>query len=329
MELKIILSAVVAFALTALSGPILIPMLKRLKFGQSIREEGPAWHKKKEGTPTMGGIMFIIPIAASTLLFGLLNQKTPDMRLWSALFMAIAYGMIGFIDDYIKVVKKRNLGLSARQKIILQVIVAVAFVASLQMQGALQTGIYLPFIGKTLELSYFYYLFAVVTIVGFVNGVNLTDGLDGLASSVSVPVAVFFMIASGILALTQEGILAGALCGGLLGFLIFNFHPAKVFMGDTGSLFIGGAVVALAFVLNIPVIIFIAGGIYLIEAFSVMLQVAYFKATHGKRLFKMSPLHHHFEKCGWGEVKIVVVFTLISAVLCALSVLGIVNYFVV
>lgn len=324
-----IFAAVVAFAITGALGPVLIPLLRKLKFGQSILEIGPNWHKSKQGTPTMGGILFIAGTIAASLLIGIPAVQRGDPRLLIVLLSAAAFGVIGFLDDYIKVVKKRNLGLTAKQKSFLQLLVAIAMLVSLAATGCITTAVYIPFFNVTIELSWFYYLLAVITIVGFVNGVNLTDGIDGLATGVTIPVMGFFAAAALFLnAEGSVGIFAAAVFGALFAFLIFNFHPAKVFMGDTGSLFLGGAVTACAFALNIPVIIFVCGLIYLIETASVMLQVTYFKLTHGKRLFKMAPLHHHFEMCGLSEVKIMYLFSAFTIVMCVLSYVGIMNYFV-
>lgn len=324
-----IFAAVVAFAITGALGPILIPLLRKLKFGQSILEIGPNWHKSKQGTPTMGGILFIAGSVAASLLIGIPMVQRGDPRLLIVLLSAVVFGAIGFLDDYIKVVKKRNLGLTAKQKSFLQLLVAIAMLISLAATGCITTAVYIPFFNVTVELSWFYYLLAVITIVGFVNGVNLTDGIDGLATGVTIPVMGFFAAAALFLhAEGSVGIFAAAVFGALFAFLIFNFHPAKVFMGDTGSLFLGGAVTACAFALNIPVIIFVCGLIYLIETASVMLQVTYFKLTHGKRLFKMAPLHHHFEMCGFSEVKIMYLFSAFTIVMCVLSYVGIMNYFV-
>ena len=324
-----ILSAVIGFALTVAMGPILIPLLRKLKFGQSILEIGPNWHKSKQGTPTMGGIMFIVGTVAASLIIGLPMAAKGDPRLFIVLLTAVAFGAIGFFDDYIKVVKKRNLGLTAKQKSFLQLLAAVAMLAALSATGCISTALYIPFANITIELSFIYYIFALIVIVGFVNGVNLTDGIDGLATAVTIPVMAFFAMAALFFHMDGTvGVFAAAVFGALFGFLIFNFHPAKVFMGDTGSLFLGGAVVACGFALNIPVIIFVCGLIYLIEAFSVMLQVAYFKLTHGKRLFKMAPLHHHFEMSGYSEVKIMYLFSFFTVIMCVVSYLGIMNYYI-
>ncbi len=316
--IKIIIAGIAALCLTALTGPIMIPALRKLKFGQSILEEGPAWHKSKQGTPTMGGIMFIIGIVVAFAAAGFTYYVSGDVKAPAALILAAVYGLIGFADDYIKVKKKRNLGLTAMQKIILQTVAAAGFILFLSLKGQLSTSILIPFTDIVLELGAAYYVLAMLVLVGMVNAVNLTDGIDGLASSVTVPVALFYALAAYRLGAYGISALSVTLLGGMLGFLIFNFHPAKVFMGDTGSLFIGGMVCSLGFVLNMPFVILLAGLVYLGEAVSVMLQVCYFKISHGKRIFKMTPIHHHFELSGWNEVKIVYVFTIVSLI-CSIA----------
>ncbi len=316
--LKVILATASALAITAFLGPVLIPALRKLKFGQSILEEGPSWHKSKQGTPTMGGLMFIIGIVISFAVWGFPYYTNGDYKAPAAMVLAAVYGLIGFCDDYISVKKKRNLGLTAKQKIVLQTLAAAGFLVFLAVKSPLDTSIGIPFTNKVLELGYAYYFIALIVMVGMVNAVNLTDGVDGLASSVTVPVALFFVICANRIGAGGAGVLGGALLGGMLGFLIHNFHPAKVFMGDTGSLFIGGAVVALAFVVDMPFVILFAGIVYLFEAVSVMMQVLCFKLT-GKRIFKMTPIHHHFEMSGWNEVKIVYVFTLCALIACIIA----------
>lgn len=263
-------------------GPVLIPFLHKLKFGQEIREEGPSWHKKKSGTPTMGGFIFIAGVLAATLFMA------RDTSTLIVLICAVGFGLIGFIDDFIKVILKRNLGLTALQKLALQIALAVAFVITLKALGLLHTDIILPFVKEPVNLGWFYVAFAVFIMVGFVNAVNLTDGLDGLATSVTAVVSLFFAVVSLLAGNNSLAVFLVALTGGCLGFLLFNHYPAKVFMGDTGSLFLGGAVSAAAIVLKMPLILVIVGIIYVVEALSVMLQVASFKLT-GKRIFKMSP----------------------------------------
>lgn len=321
-----ILTALCAFAITAVLGKFLIPFLHKLNFGQTILEIGPSWHKEKQGTPTMGGIMFIVGISVVTTVSVLLYnafgtqavtvyQADPTRNIifvFTGLALALGHSAIGFIDDYIKVVKKRNLGLTAIQKLVLQFAVTIAYLACLGLLGYGGTTV-IPFVG-TVDLGWFYYPIAAIVIVGVVNAVNLTDGIDGLDGSLTFFVSLFFMLIASLVGFMGVGFMSAAVAGGCLGFLVWNFHPAKVFMGDTGSLFLGGIVCALAFAVNMPILLLPLGIVYLCEMFSVMLQVSYFKLTHGKRLFKMSPIHHHFEMCGWSEVKIVSVFSLVTVI---------------
>ena len=330
-----IVAAGTAFLATALLGFIIVPFLHKLKFGQTILDIGPNWHKSKQGTPTMGGIMFIIGIVLSIVLtltlalavggdsglYAQLTSTTPQhkiftVRMIAGAVMALSFGFIGFIDDYIKVVKKRNLGLTPRQKTLLQLLVAAAYLSCLALSGDTFTKI--PFLG-TVDVSHgaglIYWPIALLFIYGFVNAVNLTDGIDGLASSVTMVVSVCFMIISGILQNRALSVLACAAAGGCCGFLCWNLKPAKVFMGDTGSLFLGGLVVALAFGTGYPIVLILAGILYLFEALSVIIQVTYFKKTK-KRIFKMTPIHHHFEMSGWSENKIVLVFSAVTFLGC-------------
>ncbi len=330
-------AAVVAFVISVVLGKVLIPFLHKLKFGQTILEIGPDWHKKKQGTPTMGGIMFIVGIIVSTVVCLVIKtcvsgvSDAQQYNVYIGLVMALCYGLIGFIDDYIKVVKKRNLGLTAKQKLVMQFLVAILYLLALRfIAGDTElTRTFIPFVG-TVDLGWFYYVAASIVIVGIVNATNLTDGIDGLDGSITFFAAVSMMVIATLLSDVGAVIESAALAGGCLGFLVWNFHPAKVFMGDTGSLFLGGMVCAILFALDMPILLLLIGFVYLMEMFSVMLQVTYFKATHGKRLFKMSPIHHHFEMCGWSEVKIVCVFSLITALMGAVAVLltyfGVVNY---
>ncbi len=333
MDFTPIIAAVIAFAICAASGKIVIPFLHKLKFGQTILDIGPKWHEKKQGTPTMGGIMiafgFLSGIAVaitfalifSTGLSKELKSSAYVTRLIAGVALSVGMGLIGFFDDYIKVVKKRNLGLTAKQKTFMQLLVSAAYLATLYLAGATTT--WLPFVGEIDVCSGFgiiYWPIALMFIYGFTNAVNLTDGIDGLASSVTLVVSCGFMIAAGILTNYLHNTLAAALAGACMGFLIWNSHPAKVFMGDTGSMFLGGAVVALSFGIGKPILLIIAGFVYLGEALSVMLQVASFKLT-GKRIFKMSPIHHHFEMSGWNENKIVNVFSLVTLLCCVVAVL--------
>ncbi len=314
------IAAGAAFAAASLFGLWLVPFLKKIHFGQTIRDEGPKWHDSKQGTPIMGGFMFIMAsIVIGTVcivlfhLFSAPETMLMNAKIFGGMFMALCFGAIGFIDDYIKAVKKRNLGLTALQKLILQFIVAIAYLVTVAMFGG-NTSTFIPFAGSV-DLGIFYYPVSAILIVGIVNAVNLTDGIDGLNGSVTFFVSIFFMLIASYVGRLGVSIMGAAMAGGCLGFLIWNFHPAKVFMGDTGSLYLGGFVCALAFALDMPIILILIGLVYIIEMFSVILQVSYFKATKGKRLFKMSPIHHHFEMCGWSEVKIVVIFSIFT-VLC-------------
>lgn len=316
MDMKsAIIPAIIAFVAQLFLCPVCIPLLHRLKFGQYIRAEGPKDHQKKAGTPTMGGIMILISLTLGVLLYFQFNTQ-----ILAALAVTWGFGLIGFLDDYKKVVKKENEGLKPLQKWVLQCLVAGLFVLYLGMSGQ-NTGVMIPFTQLRLELGFFYYIFAFLLMMAFVNGVNFTDGLDGLASGVTVIVAAFFAV----VCWGQDSELmpvASAVAGSLLGFLLFNVNPAKVFMGDTGSLALGGFVSALALMLDIPLLLVIVGFIYVGEVLSVVLQVSYFKATHGKRIFKMAPIHHHFELCGWKETKVVSVFVIVTAILCLIGLLA-------
>ena len=326
--IALLVTVVSAFLITSVIGMWLIPFLRRLHFGQTILDIGPAWHKSKQGTPTVGGIMFIagitIAILAGWLTLELSEQGVADASaagsfyLWGGLLMALAFGLIGFLDDYISVVKKQNLGLKAGQKSLAQLLVAVVYLAAQQI-FAPTTSFWLPFIGD-LDIGIFYYPLMLFIIVGTVNAVNLTDGIDGLDASVTMVAAMGFMVIASITGFSQMNLLAAALAGGCLGFLVWNFHPAKVFMGDTGSLFLGGMVVALAFGLRRPVLLVFIGIVYVVETLSDIIQIGSVKLT-GKRVFKMAPIHHHFEMSGWSEVKIVAVFSAVTAVGCLIAVL--------
>ncbi len=326
MTVVMILTAAVSFVVTAVAGKLLIPFLHKLHFGQSIREDGPTWHKSKQGTPTMGGIMFILGSVAAALIgyavFALTDKGLADpleqMQFFGGIVMALLFGLIGFLDDYIKVVKKRNLGLTAWQKIIGQVLVTALYLTALYIVGDRSTIINVPFLGQW-DLGFFYYPILGILIIGIVNSVNLTDGIDGLCGSVTFIVAVFFMVVSTIAEQYGMKILATALAAACIGFLVYNLHPAKVFMGDTGSLFLGGMVVALGFGMNMEFILLFAGFIYCCESLSVILQVISFKTT-GKRIFRMSPIHHHFELGGMSENKIVVLFSGITLIMCVIGV---------
>lgn len=321
--MKLYCTIIAAFALSLILGRLLIPVLRRLKVGQEIREDGPTWHNSKAGTPTMGGLCFI-GASLLCLIFGFTDILAGDYSCVYVLILSLCFGLVGFLDDFFKVKFKRNLGLTSMQKACLQMAVSAVFLYILYKEGIMTAELYIPFWNVTWQIHPLVYIFfAMFVFVGCVNAVNLTDGLDGLATSVTLPVMVFFTAAAVKLGKTHLALLPAALVGGLAAFLIYNFKPAKCFMGDTGSLFLGGAVCGLAFALDMPLILILVGIIYIIETISVILQVGYFKATHGKRLFKMAPIHHHFEKCGWSEEKIVFLFTGITIVCCALAWLGI------
>ena len=322
-------TGVLSLGLSALLGKVLIPWLHRLKFGQTIREEGPSWHEKKQGTPTMGGMLFIAGFLVASLaaLALTLVVSVPDMfassvesvRFFAGIGLALGCGAIGFADDFIKVVKKRNLGLTARQKLLAQLTLSTAYAVVMYLYGG--EGVFtIPFIG-VVDWGVWYIPFAVFVIVAMSNATNLTDGVDGLCGLTAFVAAVTLLVLSGFVGVMSQGVLAVALAGGLVGFLVWNLHPAQVFMGDTGSLFIGGALTALAFGIGQPFLLVPIGILYIAENLSVILQVSYFKLTHGKRLFKMSPLHHHFEMCGWSENKIVLVFSGVTLVGCVAAVL--------
>ncbi len=316
----------ISFVIAAVSGLFLIPFLHRLKFGQEIREEGPSWHQKKSGTPTMGGFIFIIAalIAGTIGIFiANLNEYNEDvLTLIAMLGVSLGFGAVGFLDDYIKVILKRNLGLRAGQKFSLQFLVSLIFAVWIVASGLVSTEIIIPFTGITLELGYIIYIpFIILVMLAGVNSVNLTDGLDGLAGFVTLFVAIFYLVVSNIYGISTVATYSAALIGGILGFLLYNKYPAKVFMGDTGSLFLGGAVSAMAIFMKNPLVLLMVGFVYVAEALSVIIQVAYFKKT-GKRIFKMSPIHHHFEMCGWSEVKVVTVFSLVTIVLCIICIMA-------
>ncbi|MDR5658029.1 phospho-N-acetylmuramoyl-pentapeptide-transferase [Serpentinicella sp. ANB-PHB4] len=326
---QLIYTIIIGFFITIILGPLIIPFLKKLKVGQTVRDEGPKSHSIKSGTPTIGGIIIIISIFITSLTSGIINRD-----LWVALFVTLAFGIIGFIDDFIKVVMKRNLGLRAYQKLILQIIVAVilAIYKTSQSHEAINTKILIPFIDgqfeigslsipQYLDLGVLYIPFIVFVVVATVNSANLTDGLDGLASGVTLIIAAFFGFVAMQEGFTSLAIFASAVTGACLGFLKFNSHPAQVFMGDTGSLALGGAIASLAVLMNVTLIIPIVGGIYFAESLSVIIQVFSFRLT-GKRVFKMSPLHHHYELSGWAETKVVTVFWITTVILCLIGWLG-------
>ena len=320
------IGAIGAFIISLCMGMILIPVLHKLKFGQEIREEGPKWHAKKSGTPTMGGLIFIAAIFAMSaiccvlgLFFGIdmPADSTYLKTLVMLLCLSAVYGVIGFIDDYIKVILKRNLGLTAKQKFLLQLVAAVGFVCWAVYGMDIATVVKIPFTSIELDFGIWFVPFAALVIIATVNSVNLTDGLDGLATCVTCMVALFFILFADKVANRAVALFASILLGSLMGFLMYNKFPAKVFMGDTGSLFLGGAVCGMAIVTEQPLALLIVGLVYVIESLSVILQVISFKTT-GKRIFKMSPIHHNFEMCGWSETKIVITFTIVTAVLCLL-----------
>lgn len=333
--LKILVAAVVAFVISAVIGKFLVPALRRWKAGQSIKEDGPTWHMSKQGTPTMGGLMFILATIIVVLVVNGPAILSGDWTSVIVLVFALVFGAIGFLDDYAKIKKKENTGLTAGQKFLLQLAAAILFIVLLRKCGILSPNLYVPFFGVELHLPWVVYLiFAVLVITGTVNAVNITDGLDGLASSVTLPVCALFAAAFGWawVKWQQSGtagmaVFAAALFGGLVGFLLYNHYPAKVFMGDTGSLFLGGAVCGMAFALDLPLILILVGIIYIIETLSDIIQVTYFKATHGKRIFRMAPLHHHLEMGGWNEKKVVFVFASISLVFCILAFFGVMGRF--
>lgn len=318
---RIIVTALVGCALSGILGYFLLPVLRALKAGQSVREIGPTWHNSKAGTPLMGGLMFIF--AVILCLLGNLPGMT-DHTVFYVLALSLCFGLVGFLDDFCKVKFKRDLGLTAAQKAMLQMAVSAIYLYILYREGTLTCDIYVPFLDVTFYIHPIAYIFfAMFVMVGCVNAVNLTDGIDGLSSSVTIPVMVFFAAAAYAMGMEDLALLPAALVGGLAAYLFYNFHPAKVFMGDTGSLFLGGVVCAMAFALDMPLILILVGFVYIVETVSDIIQVVYFKATHGKRFFKMAPIHHHFEMCGWKEEKIVFVFAGVSAIMCILAWFGI------
>lgn len=314
VDISAILPAFIAFAITWALGPIVIPFLTRLKFGQTERELGVKSHLKKAGTPTMGGVMFLIAIAVTSLIY---IRRYP--LIGPVFFLTMSYGLIGFLDDYLKVVKRNSDGLLPWQKLLLETVVIIIFAFALKFSRQLPTDLRIPFTGgRELNIGIFTYPLMYFAIAGTVNGVNFTDGVDGLASSVTAVVAVFFTICA-LLLHVDVAPFGACVTGALLGFLVYNAHPAKIFMGDTGSLALGGFVIGMAYTMQMPLYILIVGWIYLIEVLSVILQVGYFKLTHGKRIFKMAPIHHHFELSGWSETRVVANFTIVTVLLCLLG----------
>lgn len=345
--ISLIISIIIAFAVTAGLGFVIIPWLRKLKFGQTILDIGPSWHKSKQGTPNMGGLMFIIGITVSFIVtyllyrqFGIMYLTAEDellsysytkitegndtVLLFAGLLLAIGCGVVGFTDDFIKIKLKRNEGLTAKQKTFGQLIMTFGFILSLWLSH--NTRWYIPFIGivnfeKNIFTAIVFWLISFFIVYGCVNSVNLTDGIDGLCSSVTATVAVSFIIIGFLQNFVQLQIFSGALLGGVLGFLCWNWNPAKTFMGDTGSLFLGGMVVALGYLCKCPLILLPVGIIYVSETMSDIIQIGYFKITHGKRIFKMAPIHHHFEMCGWKEKKICTVFSFVNAIGCAIGIM--------
>ncbi len=336
--LACVLAAVIAFAISFGLGYVVIPFLHKLKFGQTILEIGPKWHKNKQGTPTMGGILFIIGTVvafisvviidkvlggdiigsvssagdAGAVLSGVISAQAASnkIKVWAGLLMALGFAFIGFLDDYIKVVKKRNLGLTIMQKTVLQIVLMVGYLFTLFVNDP--TGAtFIPFFGMV-ETKYFFWVLGFIVMYATTNAVNFTDGVDGLCGSVTLTAALSFIAIAALRNCLGISLMAAALAGGLIGYLIWNWHPAKVMMGDLGSMFLGGLVVAFAYAVDCPIIILLTGIIYVAEFGSDVIQIGYFKLTHGKRIFKMAPIHHHFEMCGWKEVKIVKVFTAIN-----------------
>ncbi len=336
--LACILAAVIAFAISFSLGYVVIPFLHKVKFGQTILDIGPKWHKKKQGTPTMGGILFIVGTLIAFLavvavdavlggdiigsvaggstaeISGIISKQAASnkIKLWAGLIMALGFAFIGFLDDYIKVVKKRNLGLTIMQKTVLQIILMVGYLLALFLNDP--TGsMFIPFAGMV-ETKYFFWALGFVVMYATTNAVNFTDGVDGLCGSVTLTAALSFIAIAALRNCLGVSLLAAALAGGLIGYLIWNWYPAKVMMGDLGSMFLGGLVVAMAYAVDCPIIILLVGIIYVAEFGSDVIQIGYFKLTHGKRIFKMAPIHHHFEMCGWKEVKIVKIFTAINLI---------------
>ena len=318
LSLSVFMPVIISFLISVVFCPILIPFLRKLKFGQTEREEGPQSHLKKNGTPTMGGLVILASILLTSLIYiGKFTEILP------VLFMTLGFGLIGFLDDYIKVVKKRSLGLTPLQKMALQFIVTGVFIYYYFKIAGLDTSIKIPFVSGDgfVMPTWLFIIFVFIVVLGTVNGVNFTDGLDGLASGVTVIVATFFTIAALSLNPSRTPF-TGAVVGSLLGFLLFNTYPARVFMGDTGSLALGGFVSSIALMLHMPLFIVIIGLIYLVEVLSVILQVGYFKLTHGKRIFKMAPIHHHFELCGYSETQVVAAFSIVTALLCLVGIMA-------
>ncbi len=324
--LMFIIVTVSVFALTVLAERILIPILRARKLGQKILDIGPRWHKSKEGTPIMGGIGFILAIllvmAAFFILRAVQGRAAEYIPLSLTLAYAVANGAIGFIDDYCKLIKKQNEGLTSKQKLLLQLVISGAYICILAYTGNLSTVVRFPFTPWELDLGWFFYPAAIILLTGVLNGANFTDGVDGLASSVSLVIAAFFAVWAFTAQDEQLSLLSGALIGATLGFLVYNAHPAKIFMGDTGSLFFGAFIMGVFLQTQQLLLGLLVCGVFVIEMLSSFLQTFYFKLTHGKRLFRMAPIHHHFEKGGWSEWKVVIVFSIVELVFCALAFLA-------
>ena len=318
---RMIITVLASYVLTLILGRVLLPVLRALKAGQSIREVGPTWHNYKAGTPMMGGLFFII----STIICLLCNLTfMKDYTVFYTLLLALCFGAVGFMDDFFKMKKKQNMGLTSLQKALLQMAVSALYLYAMYRQGAMNCDLYIPFANVTFSVHPIVYIFfAMFVMVGCDNAVNLNDGVDGLCASVTLPVMIFFAVVAFLSGKVELALLPASLVGGLIAYLAYNFHPAQVFMGDTGSLFLGGVVCALSFALDMPLILILVGFVYIVETLSVILQVGYFKLTHGKRIFKMAPIHHHYEMCGWKEEKIVFVFAGVSALMCVLAWLGV------
>ncbi|WP_445488414.1 phospho-N-acetylmuramoyl-pentapeptide-transferase [Niallia sp. 03133] len=317
LEQVIFFTILLSFLITVLISPIIIPFLRRLKFGQSIREEGPKSHQKKSGTPTMGGVMILLSVVVTTLVMTS-KFSEPTIKTYLLLFVMLGFGLLGFLDDFIKVVMKRNLGLTSKQKLLGQIIVSVVVYFVLK-QTDFSTAVHIPFVDKSFDLGWFYVLFIIFWLVGFSNAVNLTDGLDGLVSGTAAISFGAFAVLAWSQSQYEISIFAVAIVGGVLGFLVFNAHPAKVFMGDTGSLALGGAIAAIAILTKLEIILILIGGVFVIETLSVILQVISFKST-GRRIFRMSPLHHHYELVGWSEWRVVVTFWSVGLLFAVLGI---------
>ena len=331
MSIRLILAFLIALLFATAFGKQYIPWLKKQKAGQQIREDGPTWHQSKSGTPTMGGVIFILATALGILTVGFEGMLKGNYVHLSVFVFALVFGGIGFLDDWEKIKKKQNLGLTAKSKFFLQLAAALLFVVLMERFNITSTDVYVPFFNTVLHVNkWLYFALSAFIIVGTVNAVNITDGIDGLATGTSIPVFLFFVAVTFFAGeeYLQIGIFASSLLGGLIGFLFYNFNPAKVFMGDTGSLFLGGAVAALAFAYDMPLILITLGIVYIVETLSDIIQILYFKVTHGKRVFRMAPFHHHLEMGGWTgkkwtEKELFVLFTTVSFIFAIISFLGI------